>query len=163
MVLALLALAQGAVAPDAVGAGTDTRHGEAVQGQVRRCIRIPMRRQCLPVELARVPVVPRVSPTPTATPQCDTRCVVRQVWADAGLDYLWPTVERIANCESGFDQHAYTIDTNGYASRGIFQINDQWWAWLWSTNGWQWDDAADNARAALVVYREGGFGQWSCY
>lgn len=108
------------------------------------------------------PCRPRLSyrcQPPPRTPQQ----AVRRTLNRAGLGWAWRTAERIVRCESAWRVNAIGRDTNGYYSRGLWQINDRWWAYLWQHL--DWSDPVDNTRAAVAVYRRSGnsWRPWSCY
>ena len=89
---------------------------------------------------------------------------VRRTLNRNGMGWAWSTFSRIAYCESRWNKNA----TNGQY-KGIFQIGDYYWGWIWRKYGWQWNDATHNTLAAIIVYKDAlklwgnGFLAWSCY
>lgn len=78
-----------------------------------------------------------------------------------GQGYNWRAWFCIVDRETGgtWNPLLEPYDVNGYRSRGLFQINDQWHAWRW--NGKDWRDPAVQARVAIDIWREFGFQPWS--
>lgn len=114
-------------------------HGRV--GDLTRCLP-PKSRKCQP---------------PARTPQQ----AVRRTLNRNGLGWAYELAAHIIERESGWNPSAYVIDTNGHPARGLWQLNDQWWAWLW--RDLTWSDPVDNTLGAIAAYRRaGGFSPWSC-
>jgi hypothetical protein len=76
------------------------------------------------------------------------------------MGWAWPIAEYVINCESRWNPGVAVIDRNGYYARGLWQINDQYHAHFWS-EGYRWDDPADNTKVAIILYRKSGWSPWS--
>lgn len=66
----------------------------------------------------------------------------------------------VARCESGLNPRA----TGAAAERGIFQIHPVNRGWL-NRNGFTWSqmyEAGPNIRAAALMWRQNGWGPWTC-
>ncbi len=74
------------------------------------------------------------------------------------MGWAWPIAEAIISCETGgtWKEDVYrAADTNGYASRGLWQINDQYSGHYWK-EGYRWYDAVDNTKVAILLYIAAG-------
>lgn len=90
----------------------------------------------------------------------DVRGCAHEVMVREGMTWAIPAWDCIISHESGWNQRELHLDTNGYYSRGLAQINDQWHAWRWG--GRRWDSPEDNIEVAIEVYdAAGGWWPWS--
>ncbi len=90
-------------------------------------------------------------------PQNDHERVRRTLNAH-GFGWAWRTFACIAYRESRWTP-AYRIDTNGWPSRSLYQINDRYWSWVW--RGRDWRNPVDATLAAIDVYKAAdGFSPW---
>lgn len=105
---------------------------------------------------------------PDDTPPGGTEDVQRKVRATlvaAGLGAQWPLASKIVACESSWNPNTIGKDSNGYYSRGLWQINDEYHFSKWKSHGWKWNNPVDNTKMAIVLYRDAGnsWKPWSCY
>lgn len=99
-----------------------------------------------------------VAPQPRAACPTDVRGCVREVLGREGMAWAWSAWDCIITAESGWNPGALNLDSNGFYSRGLAQINDEWHAWRWA--GRDWRDPEDNIEVAIDIWRAAG-GSWS--
>ncbi len=90
---------------------------------------------------------------------------VRATLVAAGLGAQWPLASKIVDCESSWNPNAIARDSNGYYSRGLWQINDEYHFDKWKRYGLKWNNPVDNTKMAIRLYRDAGnsWKPWSCY
>lgn len=88
----------------------------------------------------------------------DVRGCAHEVIEREGLAWAIPAWDCIITAESGYDPDALRLDSNGFYSRGLAQINDQYHAWRWT--GRRWDNPEDNVTVAIDVWRAAGGSWW---
>ncbi len=108
---------------------------------------------------------PQDDDDPSPIPTSGVQRIVRRVLAAHGLGRYWTTAAKIVSCESGWNPNAKAMDSNGYYSRGLWQINDQSWLSWWDRFRLRWNDPEDNTLMAVKVYKKAGnsWSPWSCY
>lgn len=90
-------------------------------------------------------------------PITDVRGCAHEVIERAGMAWAIPAWDCIITAESGYVPTALNLDTNGFYSRGLTQINDQWHAWRWARKDWR--NPADNVGVAIDIWQAAG-GSW---
>lgn len=102
-------------------------------------------------------VASRQPHTACVEPYSDVRGCVEETLRAEGMAWAAGAWDCIITHESAWNPGALHLDTNGYYSRGLTQINDQWHSWRWA--GKDWTNPAHNVRVAIDIWRAAG-GSW---
>ena len=118
-----------------------------------------------------LPLIPLVALAATITPPKEelprvlTRAEVEAIVAQVGLPSIFTD---IAYCESGWNKYAIRHNTDKHKSvdRGLFQINDFWWADRLKSKAIivtveDLFDPIKNAKSAKVIFGSQGLEAWN--